>query len=229
MVNLSPSIDRSWVEQIVRGIVQNRLGGVPEQLLPEKTGGKPELVVSISARHIHLSQEHVEILFGRGATLTKMKDLYQDGFFAAQETLMLIGPRKRMLPTVRILGPTRPETQVELAFTDSISLGIDPPVRESGKIADSPGCVLVGPKGVVELSHGVIRAERHAHMSPDDAVYYGVKDKDRMSLRVQSNCSTLFENVLVRVGKGIKLEVHLDTDEGNACDLEHATKIELVK
>ena len=112
------------------------------------------------------------------------KDLYQDGFFAAEETVMVVGPRRRMLPTVRILGPTRPESQVELAFTDGISLGIDLPVRASGNIDGTPGCVLVGPKGVVELKKGVIRAERHVHMGPADAEFYGVKDKDRMSLRV---------------------------------------------
>jgi len=230
-VKHSSTIDRHWIEQIVREIVQNRLGS-PSELIKDRTALEliaPELIVSISARHVHLTQEHVEILFGPGSKLTKMKDLYQDGFFATEETVMVVGPRKRMLPTVRILGPTRPETQVELAFTDSISLGIDPPVRESGKLADTPGCVLVGPKGVVELKKGVIRAERHAHMSPAEAQYYGVKDKDRMNLRVHSPCPVTFENLLVRVGQGIKLEVHLDTDEGNACDLEHATKIELIR
>jgi len=191
---------------------------------------KPNLVVSISARHVHLSDADVETLFGKGHKLTVMKDLYQDGYFAAEETLMVIGPRKRMLPSVRILGPTRSASQVELAFTDGISLGIDMPVRESGKLDGSPGCVLVGPKGVVELKQGVIRAERHVHMSPAEAAWYGVNDKDRMILRVHSNgCATTFENVLVRVGKGIKLEVHLDTDEGNAADLEHAEKVELLK
>ena len=105
------------------------------------------------------------------------KDLYQDGFYAAEETVMVVGPRRRMLPTVRILGPTRPESQVELAFTDGISLGIDLPVRASGNIDGTPGCVLVGPKGVVELKQGVIRAERHVHMGPADAEFYGVKDQ----------------------------------------------------
>ena len=194
------------------------------------TPRKPELVVSISARHIHLTDADVETLFGPGKKLTKMKDLYQDGFFAANETVMLIGPRKRMLPSVRILGPTRKESQVELSYTDAISLGLDPPVRESGKLEGTPGCVLVGPAGVVDLKKGVIRAARHVHMGPSDAAYYGVKDKDMMKLRVESGaCSLVFEDVLVRVGDGIKLEVHLDTDEGNAVDLEHATKIELIK
>lgn len=226
MVTPQALLNRNLIESIVREVVKSCFE-------PNGTGNglveKPELVVSISARHVHLTDEHVRILFGQDK-LTKMKDLYQDGFFAAEETVMVVGPRKRMLPTVRILGPTRPETQVELAFTDSISLGIDPPVRESGKLDGSPGCVLVGPKGVVQLSRGVIRAERHVHMNPSDAAFYGVKDKERMRLRVEANgCTTTFENILVRIGEGLKLEVHLDTDEGNAADLEHATKVELVR
>lgn len=227
---MAGTIDRQTIETIVRQIVYDKLGAASSCGCPASPGVyQPNLVVSISARHLHLCDEHVEILFGKGHQLTKMKDLYQDGFFAAEETVMVVGPRKRMLPSVRILGPTRPETQVELAFTDGISLGIDMPVRESGKIDNSPGCVLVGPKGVVELKKGVIRAERHAHMSPTDAAFYGVKDKEYMTLRVHSGCTTTFENVLVRIGEKLKLEVHIDTDEGNACDLEHATKVELLK
>lgn len=216
----APNLDRKLIEQIVREIVLASVGGPP---------GKPELVVSVSARHAHLTPEHVETLFGAGRKLTPAKDLYQDGFFAAEETVMLVGPRRRMLPTVRILGPTRPESQVELAFTDGISLGIDLPVRPSGKIDGTPGCVLVGPAGVVELKRGVIRAERHVHMSPADAEFYGVKTGDRMGLRVKSSCSTTFHDLLVRAEKGIKLEVHLDTDEGNACDIDHAASVELIK
>ena len=214
-------IERRHIEQIVREIVLRQLGRAGEY--------QPNLVVSVSARHVHLSDEHVEVLFGKGHTLTVMKDLYQDGYYAAEETVMVVGPRRRMLPSVRILGPTRPESQVELAFTDGISLGLDLPVRPSGKVDDTPGCVLVGPKGVVELKQGVIRAERHVHMGPADAEFYRVKDKDRMSLRVHSRCTTTFEDVLVRVGEKIKLEVHLDTDEGNACDVDRATGVELLK
>lgn len=218
--------DRSTIERIVREVV---LSQTCTERKPAKSD-KPELIVSISARHVHLSDKDVEILFGTGAKLTVMKDLYQHGFFAAEETVMVVGPRRRMLPTVRILGPTRPQTQVELAFTDAISLGIGPPVRESGNLAGSPGCVLVGPKGVVELKAGVIRAERHVHLNPDEARWYGVRDKDRMTLHVKSeSTSVVFENLLARVGDGLKLEVHLDTDEGNACDLEHAIHIELKK
>ena len=219
-MTIAPPIDRSQVEQIVREIVLSQIGGPP---------GKPNLVVSVSARHVHLTDQDVETLFGAGHKLTVAKPLYQDGHFAAEETVMVVGPRRRMLPTVRILGPTRPESQVELAFTDSISLGIDMPVRASGQLEGTPGCVLVGPKGVVELQRGVIRAERHVHMGPGDAEFYGVKDKDRMSLRIASGCGVIFNNLLVRVGEKIKLEVHLDTDEGNACDIDHAKSVELVK
>jgi propanediol utilization protein len=217
---IAPPIDRRVVEQIVREIVYAQTGG---------PNGRPNLVVSVSARHVHLTDADVETLFGPGRKLTVMKDLYQDGYFAAEETVMVVGPRKRMLPAVRILGPTRPESQVEMALTDCISLGIDAPVRPSGDVAGSPGCVLVGPKGVVDLKQGVIRAERHVHMGPRDAEFYGVRDKDRMSLRVHSSCGAVFENLLVRVGAKIKLEVHLDTDEGNACDLNRASKVELLK
>ncbi len=213
-------IDRQAVEQIVRELVLKQLGG---------PAGKPELVVSISARHVHVTDEDCERLFGAGRKLTPAKDLYQDGYYAAEETVMIVGPRRRMLPSVRILGPTRSATQVELAFTDGISLGIDLPVRQSGDVKGTPGCTLIGPAGSIDLKQGVIRAERHVHMGPADAEFYGVKDGDRMSLRVNSPCRAVFENLLVRVGDGIKLEVHLDTDEGNAADLENATSVELFK
>ena len=228
LMTSAAAIDRSTVERIVRQIVHRQFG---TEAAGEGTGAyEPNLVVSISARHVHLSDEHVEELFGRGATLTEYKPLYQDGYFAAEQTVMVVGPRRRMLPTVRILGPTRKESQVELAFTDSISLGIDAPVRHSGHLEGTPGCVLVGPQGVVELDRGVIRAARHVHMGPRDAEFYGVKDKDVMRLRVESpSCTTVFEDLLVRVGERIKLEVHLDTDEGNACFLDAATKVELCK
>ncbi|MFN9368170.1 MAG: PduL/EutD family phosphate acyltransferase, partial [Planctomycetia bacterium] len=170
------SLDRAAVERVVREIVLRAAGGPPPS--QATTTGKtekaePKLVVSISARHCHLTDEHVEKLFGPGRTLTPMKNLYQDGFYAAEETVMLVGPKRKMLPTVRVLGPTRKASQVELAFTDGISLGIDLPVRPSGKIAGTPGCVLVGPAGAIELAEGVIRAERHVHMNFADAAHFG--------------------------------------------------------
>jgi putative phosphotransacetylase len=189
----------------------------------------PLISWSASRPGICTSDEHVETLFGRGHKLTIMKPLYQDGFYAAEETVMVVGPKRRMLPSVRVLGPTRPQSQVELAFTDAISLGIDAPVRASGKVAGSAGCVLVGPKGVVELNEGVIRAERHVHMNLEHAAHYGVKNGDRLSLRIESSCTVVLEDLLVRADKTSKLEVHLDTDEGNAADLDHATRVELFK
>lgn len=224
------SLDRGTIERIVRDIVSRQGNGASPQAPPvQPASHNPNLVVSISARHVHLTDQHVESLFGPGHTLTPMKPLYQDGFFAAEETVMILGPRKRMLPTVRILGPTRPMSQVELAYTDAISLGIDAPVRHSGKIEGSPGCVLVGPAGVVELDEGVIRAARHVHMNFRDAEHYGVQNGDMMKLRIESPQSTVvFEDLLVRADEASKLEVHIDTDEGNACLLDAASNVELL-
>jgi putative phosphotransacetylase len=231
-MSAASTIDRSTIERIVRQIVLQQPLAVPALTVPgltEAEAAQPDVVISISARHVHLTDEHVEILFGAGHTLTPMKPLYQDGFYAAEETVMVVGPRRRMLPTVRILGPTRGASQVELAFTDSISLGIDAPVRHSGRIEGTPGCVLVGPQGVVELKQGVIRAARHVHMNVRDAARLGVKNGDNVRLRIESPaCTTVFEDLLVRADETSKLEVHLDTDEGNACFLDAATKVELL-
>ncbi|MFN9717554.1 MAG: phosphate propanoyltransferase [Planctomycetota bacterium] len=241
------TINPSDVERIVRDVLTRHLAGrsassetagipvlrsepLPEATIAAMQPKRNPLLVNISARHVHLTDAHVELLFGPGAKLTPEKDLYQDGYYAAKETVAVVGPRRRMLPNVRVLGPTRPDSQVELAFTDGISLGIDLPVRISGDVKGTPGCVLVGPHGVVELKQGVIRAMRHVHMGPEDLEFYGVRDGDSVHLRIESyGCTTVLEDLAVRAGKGIKLEVHLDTDEGNACNLESATKVELVK
>lgn len=243
---MNATIDRNHIEQLVRSAVRASLPSTmptPTATLTPGRGpsvdrsspagwvdGKPNLRVSISARHCHLTDEHVETLFGPGAVLEPDKDLYQDGFYAAKQTVMVVGPRRRMLPSVRVLGPTRPDSQVELALTDSISLGIDAPVRHSGKIEDTPGCVLVGPAGTVQLHRGVIRAARHVHMNFADADYYSVSNGDMMQLRIISpGCSMTFEDVLVRADEAAKLEVHIDTDEGNACNLDAASEVILQK
>jgi len=231
-MSTAAQLDRSIIESIVRQIVQAQGGsaGPSKTQAAASETAKPNLVVSISARHCHLTDEHVEILFGPGAKLIPEKPLYQDGFYAAEQTVMVVGPRRRMLPTVRVLGPTRSASQVELAYTDAISLGIKVPVRHSGNIKGTPGCVLVGPKGVVELSEGVIRAARHVHMNTKDTEFYGVKNGDLMKLRIESPQNTVvFEDLLVRADGTSKLEVHIDTDEGNACFLDGATKVELLK
>jgi len=232
-------LDRSAVERIVREIVLRGRGAPPSQIAAEAAlalvngqapaRSEPKLVVSISARHCHLTDDHVERLFGKGRPLTPHKNLYQDGFYAAEETVMVVGPKRKMLPTVRVLGPTRKASQVELAFTDGISLGIELPVRASGKITGTPGCVLVGPAGAVDLGEGVIRAERHVHMNYADAGFFGVKDGDRMSLAIDGGCGVILRDLLVRADATSKLEVHIDTDEGNAADLDHATGVRLLK
>jgi putative phosphotransacetylase len=216
-------LPRADVERIVRDVLARRLGGNGQAL------ARNPLVVNISARHVHLTDEHVRVLFGKDE-LEPLKPLYQTGFYAAKEAVAVVGPRMRMIPNVRVLGPCRGDSQVELAFTDGISLGIDLPVRISGDHHDTPGCILVGPAGVVELKKGVIRAMRHVHMGPTDLAHYGVKNGESMSLRVVSEgCTSVLENLVIRAGEGIKLEVHLDTDEGNAINLERAEKVELVK
>lgn len=227
MSNNVSNLSRSELEALVRSVLQRQIGvGSTPAPAPQRN----PLVVNISARHVHLTDEHVEILFGAGTKLEPEKWLYQDGFYAAKQTVAVLGPRRRILPEVRVLGPCRNASQVELAFTDGISLGIDLPVRISGDHRDTPGCVLMGPKGVVELKSGVIRAMRHVHMSPADCEYYGVQNGDLMHLRVESpGCTTVLEDVAVRADATVKLEVHIDTDEGNAIDLDHATHVELIK
>ncbi|NND97683.1 MAG: phosphate propanoyltransferase [Pirellulaceae bacterium] len=232
---MNHTIDRNQIEQLVRSAIRgsssSSVNGHSHAAVSDPPGwvnGQPNLRVSISARHVHLTDEHVEILFGAGSVLEPEKDLYQDGFYAAKQTVMIVGPRRRMLPNVRVLGPTRNFSQVELAFTDSISLGIDAPVRHSGKIDGTPGCVLVGPAGTVQLDQGVIRAARHVHMNFADAEHYGVSNGDMMQLKITSHdCSVVFEDVLVRADEAAKLEVHIDTDEGNACNLDAASEVEL--
>lgn len=216
---MSITLDRGTVERLVRQAIE-------KQLRPNVT---PKLVVNVSARHCHVTQEDLERLFGKGHQLKPMKWLYQDGFFAAEETVTIIGPRQRMISGLRILGPCRDHTQVELAFTDALLLGLDIPVRKSGDIKNSPGAWLMGPAGMIRMENGVIRHERHVHMGPGDCAHYGVKDGDRIHLRVQSDCPAVLENLLVREGKGIKLEVHLDTDEGNAVNYPRAKSFELFK
>jgi len=213
---------RSQVEEIVRQVVTARLAG--------SRTGPPALAVHASARHMHVSREDLDRLFGPGYELTVDRPLHQPGNFAAKETVTLIGPRSRLISNLRILGPLRSRTQVELAFTDAVSLGYDDvPIRLSGNLDGTPGALVMGPKGVVELPEGVIRAAMHAHMSPREAAHYGVRQGDLMKLRVTSDAPVTFERVHVRVGEDSRLDVHMDTDEANACGLSRAREIVLFK
>jgi len=216
---------RAVVEHLVRQAVYARLG----KPLPRTAAAPNPLVVNVSARHCHLTQEAVEQLFGKGHKLQVHKWLYQEGQFAAKETVTLIGPRSRVISNLRILGPCRTLNQVELAYTDSISLGFEIPLRASADIKGTPGAMLMGPAGFFEMPDGVIRALRHVHMNPTDAEHYGVKAGDFMKLRIGGPCGITLEKMLVRIDKSFKLEVHIDTDEGNACNLQADTPVELVK
>jgi putative phosphotransacetylase len=227
---MAPS--RSQVESVVRNILRKHAtadGRAIGRVQADAVAAQPKLVVNISARHCHLTQADVDILFGPGYQLTVMRRLYQDTDFASNETVAVVGPRQRMIPGIRILGPCRKFSQVELAFTDAISLGIDVPVRLSGDVEGTPGALLIGPKGSLVLSQGVIRAERHVHMGTADAAFYGVKHLDRMNMRVLGSCPTTLEGLLVRTNPDWKLEVHIDTDEANCCDLPHASRVTLSK
>ena len=197
--------------------------------MPKAASAPNPLVVTVNARHCHLTREAVEQLFGKGHPLTVHKWLYQEGRFAAEETVTLIGPRGRVISNLRILGPCRSLNQVELAQSDAIALGFEIPARLSGDLKGTPGCRLMGPSGVFEMSEGVIRAARHAHMHPGDAEFYGVKQGDGMRLRVGGECGLALDRVICRVEPGFKLEVHIDTDEGNACNLQPNTPCELFK
>jgi putative phosphotransacetylase len=225
MVASSPTPHRAVVEHMVRQAVYQRLG----RALPGAASGPNALVVNVSARHCHLTQEAVDSLFGKGHQLTVHKWLYQEGQFAAKETLTLIGPRSRVISNLRILGPCRNLNQIELSYTDGIALGFELPLRISGNIKGTLGCMLMGPAGFFEMSEGVIRALRHVHMSPDDATFYGVKAGEDMKLKIGGPCGIALEKLLVRIDKSFKLEVHIDTDEGNACNLQPGTPCELTK
>ena len=176
-------------------------------------------LVEVSAHHIHLSQEHVEALFGIGHQLSRHSDLSQPGQFACQEQLAIVGPKGR-IERVRVLGPARKATQVEIAMTEQFKLGIHPPIRESGDIQGTPGCTLEGPAGSVTLDRGVICALRHVHMTTDDALRYGVRDKSTVRVRVAGDRELVFGDVLVRVDPKFALAMHIDTDEANAANVQ---------
>ncbi len=184
--------------------------------------------VGVSARHVHLTQEHVEALFGEGYHLTKKKDL-MGGQFASNEMVTLVGLKLRAIENVRVLGPVRKASQVEISATDAIKLGIKVPVRESGNIAGSAPIAIVGPKGALYLKEGCIVAMRHIHMSPADALAAGVHDGDIVSVKADNERGTIFNQVKIRVDEAFTLEMHIDTDEANASQIATGDTVTIIR
>lgn len=188
-----------------------------------------KILVETSARHVHLSEEHIAILFGEGHALTVKKELSQPGQFACEERVTVVGPKKS-IKRVSILGPARKASQVEISFTDARTLGINAPVRESGDVAGSAGCKLIGPCGEVEIAEGVIIAKRHIHVTPDDAAALGVSDKEIVKVKIDSDArKTIFDDVVIRVHENFATAMHIDTDEANAACAFGACYGEIVK
>lgn len=190
--------------------------------------GQYYIPAASSARHVHLCRKDVETLFGKDHQLTQMKPLTQPGQFACEEKITVKGPRNE-IAGVRVLGPERGSTQVEISMTDSFKLGVKPVLRMSGNTAGTPGATLIGPAGTVELAEGVIIAARHLHMSNEEAAIYGLKDGDIISLKKGGPREVTFGNVVVRCGTGHSLELHIDTDEANAAMLKNGDLLELVR
>ncbi len=188
---------------------------------------KKMIPVGLSGRHVHLSQEDLEKLFGKGHELTVFKMLSQPGQYACEEKVDLVGPKKT-IKGVRVLGPVRKETQVEILMSDGFILGINAPVTDSGGLDGTPGIRIVGPKGEVDIEKGVIVAGRHIHMSPRDAEEFGVEDGQRVKLRAGGKRGLVFENVLIRVSPSFALDCHLDLEEGNAAGLSNGDTLELI-
>ena len=213
-------MDKMEIEKITRIILES---------LAKKESGTGYLVpIGVSARHIHLTQADVETLFGKGYQLTKKKEL-MGGQFASNELVTIVGLKLRAIENVRILGPVRKASQVEISATDAIKLGIKAPIRESGKIEGSAPIAIVGPCGVIYLKEGCIIASRHSHMSPADAEEAGVKNGDVVSVKVENERATTYNNVLIRVDPTFTLEMHIDTDEANAAKISTGMKAEIIK
>ncbi|MBQ9736412.1 MAG: phosphate propanoyltransferase [Clostridia bacterium] len=211
------------MEELVRQITAEIVAG------GSAAAQSDEIPVGVSNRHIHLTREHVEILFGKGYELQKLKDLSQPGQYACKETLTIVGPSLRPIERVRVLGPERRASQVEISKTDSYALKVKAPVRESGKVAGSAGVTIIGPCGVVTLEEGCIIANRHIHMSLADGEHFGVSDGDYVTVDAVGERRTRFYDVQVRVSKDFCLEMHLDTDDANAVGLTGKSTVKIVK
>ena len=213
-------MDTGQIEQITRAVMK---------ALAEKDGAvsRMKVPVGVSARHIHLTKEHVEVLFGPGYELTKKKDL-MGGQFAAAEQCTIVGLKLRAIENVRILGPVRKASQVEISATDARTLGVNAPLRESGDIKGSAPISLVGPKGAIYLEEGCIVAARHIHMTPVEASQAGLKDGDYVSVKMGNERGAVLDNVKIRVDESFSLEMHIDTDEANACQISQGDIAEIL-
>lgn len=221
-------VDEKLVEEITRRVIEHLglQGAAPAPPPDIRQGFIP---VGISVRHLHVSQEDLESLYGPGAELHPMRPLIQEGEFAAEETVTLVGPKMRCVGPVRILGPVRSKTQVEVALTDGVQLGVVPPVRPSGQLEGSESIIIVGPRGVLHKTDALIRANRHIHMNTADAELLGLKDNDLVKVRVQADRPLVFEGVQVRVADSYVTEMHLDTDDANAAGLSQGDRVQIVK
>ena len=213
--------DEKLVAEIVNRIMAQCSNG--------STSTNDTVPVGVSNRHIHLSKEDLETLFGAGYQLTPIKDLSQPGQFACKEQLTIIGPSLRPIEGVRVLGPVRKESQVEISRTDSFTLKVKPPVRESGDIKGSAPITIVGPKGIVTLKEGCIIANRHIHMSDEEGKAFGLNDGDYVTVEVDGERRTTFYDVQVRVNKAFRLEMHIDTDDANAAGIGNGFKVKIIK
>lgn len=210
-------------------IIAEIVGRVMAGLGSDNAGANDTVPVGVSNRHIHLSTADLETLFGKGYELTPIKDLSQPGQFACKETLTIVGPSLRPIENVRVLGPVRKASQVEISRTDSFTLKVKPPVRESGDIAGSAPVTIIGPKGVVTLKEGCIIANRHIHMSTDEGAQFGLVDGQYVDVEVNGERKTKFYDVQVRVHKDFRLEMHIDTDDANAAGIGNGAKVKIVK
>lgn len=215
----------AYDEKIVAEIVSR----VMAQCSNGSTSNNDTVPVGVSNRHIHLSKADLETLFGAGYELTPIKDLSQPGQFACKEQLTIIGPSLRPIEGVRVLGPVRKESQVEISRTDSFTLKVKPPVRESGDIKGSAPITIVGPKGIVTLKEGCIIANRHIHMSDEEGKAFGLNDGDYVTVEIDGERRTTFYDVQVRVNKAFRLEMHIDTDDANAAGIGNGFKVKIVK
>lgn len=209
------------IVRLVTEIVTNQLKN--ENLIEAKELKVP---IGVSARHIHITREHLDILFGQGYELNKKNDL-MGGQFAAEEVITIVGSKLSTIEKVRILGPLRSKTQIEISKTDAVKLGLNVPVRESGNIENSQPITIVGPRGSITLKEGCIAAKRHIHMSPEDAELFNVKDGDIVSVKVSGERGGILDNVQIRVDKTFSLEMHIDTDEANGFGIKCGSLVEI--